>query len=211
MPVQSLQEAVPDEHDLEDDTRDIGRAAAEATVADQAHEELRAQALYDYEKAEDNEIGFSEGEYITQIKKVDDDWWLGVNARGEEGLFPAVYVEVMEDEQPAQGHFAEAEPEPESEPAPAAVPAPPPAAAASSKGHTATATALYDYEAAEDNELSFPEHATIEDIVSTISFFITYPFYGIVLILIHSNFPMTTGGLASTMVMRDCSQPTTWS
>jgi hypothetical protein len=74
----------------------------------------------------------------------------------------------MEDEQPTQGHFAEAEPEPETEPAPAAVPAPPPAAAASSKGHTATA--LYDYEAAEDNELSFPEHATIEDIVSTISF-----------------------------------------
>ena len=30
----------------------------------------------------------------------------------------------------------------------------------------ATATALYDYEAGEDNELSFPENATITNVVS---------------------------------------------
>lgn len=177
LPVQSLQEAVPDEQDLEDDTHDIGRAAAEATVADQSLGGQRALVKYDYEIGEDNEIELREGEYVIEIQQVDEDWWQGKNADGKTGLFPAVYVELVDDEQPGshgQGHFTEAEaepePEPEPTPAPAAVPAP---AAASSKGHTAKA--LYDYEAAEDNELSFPEHATIEDIVSEPSFFILDP------------------------------------
>jgi hypothetical protein len=170
LPIQSLQEAIPDERDLEDDTHDIGRAAAEATVADQSEDGLRALVKYDYEIGEDNEIELREGEYVTQILQVDEDWWQGTNVHGKTGLFPAVYVELVEDGQADshdQGHFAEAEPEPEPEheptpaPVPAAVP-PPPATAPSSKGHTATA--IYDYEAAEDNELSFPENATIEEI-----------------------------------------------
>lgn len=164
MPVQSLQEAVPDEKDLED-THDLGRAAAEATAADHPQGGLRALVQYDYEKAEDNEVELREGEYVTDIEMVDKDWWLGVNARGERGLFPGNYVEIVEDEQPgfqAQGHAAEPAPAPEPEPEP--VPAPPPASTpASTKGPTATA--LYDYEAAEDNELSFPEDAKIINVV----------------------------------------------
>ena len=48
-------------------------------------------------------------------------------------------------------------------PAPVAArePSPPPAA---SQG--ATATALYEYEAGEDNEISFPENAKITNVVS---------------------------------------------
>lgn len=165
MPVQSLQEAVPDEKNLEDDTHDLGRAAAEATAADHPQGGLRALVQYDYEKAEDNEVELREGEYVTDIEMVDKDWWLGVNARGERGLFPGNYVEIVEDEQPsfqAQDHVTEPASEPEPQPEP--VPAPPPAATPTSiKGPTATA--LYDYEAAEDNELSFPEDAKIVNVV----------------------------------------------
>ncbi|CAG8127390.1 unnamed protein product [Penicillium salamii] len=183
MPVRSLQEAVPDERDLEDDSHDLGRAAAEATAPgpEQTQGGPRAQIQYDYEKAEDNEIELREGDYVTDIEMVDEDWWVGVNSRGERGLFPANYVEVIDDgasPAPAPAHH---EPEPEPEPiptpapapVPAAVPLPPapaaapaaaaPAAAApASKGRTATA--LYDYEAAEDNEIGFPENAKISNV-----------------------------------------------
>jgi len=178
MPIRSLQEAVPDERDLEDDSHDLGRAAAEATAPE--HEQTqggpRAQIQYDYEKAEDNEIELREGEYVTDIEMVDEDWWVGVNSQGERGLFPANYVEVVEDDAahapaPVHQHEPEPEPIPAPAPAPAAVPAavpppPTPAAApvaASSKGPSATA--LYDYEAAEDNEIGFPENAKITNVV----------------------------------------------
>lgn len=165
MPVQSLQEAVPDEKDLEEETHDIGRAAAEATAADHPQAGLRALVQYDYEKAEDNEVELREGEYVTDIEMVDKDWWLGVNARGERGLFPGNYVEIVEDEQPSfQAQTHAAEPAPAPEPEPESVPAPASAAAPTS-AQGPTATALYDYEAAEDNELSFPEDAKIINVV----------------------------------------------
>jgi hypothetical protein len=176
MPIRSLQEAVPDERDLEDDTHDLGRAAAEATAPEpeQTQGGPRAQIQYDYEKAEDNEIELREGEFVTDIEMVDEDWWVGVNSQGERGLFPANYVEIVDDEAahaPAPVHQHEPEPEPNPAPAPvsAAVPPPPTPAAASaatpsSKGPSATA--LYDYEAAEDNEIGFPENAKITNVVS---------------------------------------------
>ncbi|KAL2122626.1 hypothetical protein VTJ04DRAFT_3081 [Mycothermus thermophilus] len=110
----------------------------------------RALVQYDYEKAEDNEIELREGEYVTNIEMVDEDWWMGTNAQGETGLFPSNYVELVEDE-------------PEEEVA-APPPPPPPAAAPAPAATGPTATALFDYEAAEDNELSFPEGATITNL-----------------------------------------------
>lgn len=53
-----------------------------------------AIALYDYEIAEDNEVGLAEGDRIVDIEFASDDWWSGTNERtGATGLFPANYVE----------------------------------------------------------------------------------------------------------------------
>lgn len=113
-----------------------------------------AIAQYDYERAEDNELELREGERIVKIDMVDEDWWSGENSRGEVGLFPSNYVELVEDDHAA---------------AHAATPAPLARASESNPtiapSATATATALYDYEAGEDNELTFPEGAKITNVV----------------------------------------------
>lgn len=117
----------------------------------------RGLIQYDYEKAEDNEVELREGEYVDDIDMVDEDWWMGTNSQGERGLFPANYVELVEGGSgatpPLPSHPAAPEPEPAA-----------PTQAAGGSGPTATA--LYDYDAAEDNELSFPENATITGVVS---------------------------------------------
>jgi drebrin-like protein len=143
------EEELPDEEEAHD-PRAAAVAVAEESVGHvaEAHAQSsggkRALVQYDYEKAEDNEIELREGEYVTNIEMVDEDWWMGTNAQGESGLFPSNYVELVEDGAD-DGSAVHAAPPP---PAPAAVPEPEPAPAA---GGGATATALFDYEAAEDN------------------------------------------------------------
>ena len=172
MPARSLAQAVPQEEDLteeptgHDPARGAGEAAAAAafgrgaveSAQPRAHESgKRALVNFDYEKAEDNELELKEGEYITDIEMVDEDWWMGQNPRGETGLFPSNYVELMdgdEDHSGAASHQLRAEPEAGQHTA---------GAAKASGG--ATATALYEYEAAEGNELSFPEDAKITGVV----------------------------------------------
>ncbi|CAK7220525.1 actin binding protein [Sporothrix bragantina] len=122
---------------------------------------VRALIHYDYEKAEDNEIELVEGDYVTNIDQVDDDWWMGTNSRGETGLFPSNYVEIVGDDEPAAHH--------DEAPATAAhVPPPPPAEEPAHEEaggkNLPWAYAQYDYEAGEDNELSFPEGAKVTDI-----------------------------------------------
>ena len=171
MPARSLAQAIPQERDLSeeptghDPARGAGEAAAAASFGrgtvqsaePRAHKSgERALVQYDYEKAEDNELDLKEGDYVTDIDMVDEDWWTGRNPRGETGLFPSNYVELMESEGDDGGQAdnqADAEPE--------------------AAQHTAgtiedgpTATALYEYEAAEGNELSFPENAKITGVVS---------------------------------------------
>jgi len=174
MPVKSLAQAIPHEDELTEESsgRDPARAAGEAAAATSFGQDAaetanpgagvsgkRALVQYDYEKAEDNEIELREGEYVTNIEMVDEDWWAGQNAQGETGLFPSNYVELVDEEEhehePAGHDHAEA-----AEPTESAH-----GAAAGSKG--ATATALYDYEAAEDNEISFPEGGKITSVVSS--------------------------------------------
>jgi hypothetical protein len=127
----------------------------------------RAVIIYDYEKAEDNEVELREGEFVTNIEFVDEDWWMGQNSHGESGLFPSNYVELVQDDGNADEDTGAGIPPPPRHPAEedehahsGGPPAPP------SGGGAPTATAVYDYEAAEDNELSFPEGATITHVVS---------------------------------------------
>lgn len=158
---------VPDE----EPARAAGQAAAASTFGAAVDPRgagssggREAIAQFDYEKAEDNELDLADGERITNIDMVDDDWWMGQNSKGETGLFPANYVELVEGG--AGGGAAAAAPPP---PPPAAAepePEPPaPAAVAESAGGQ-TATAQFDYEAAEDNEISFPDGAKITNVVS---------------------------------------------
>jgi len=118
----------------------------------------RALVQYDYEKAEDNEIELKEGDYVTNIEMVDDDWWMGQNAIGETGLFPANYVELVEEEPHAAAaqHMAPHVDHHSTHEEAAAAPA------ETKQGQTATAH--YDYEAVEDNELSFPDGAKVTNI-----------------------------------------------
>lgn len=103
-----------------------------------------------------------EGEVITQIDQVDEGWWFGVSEDGKkQGLFPANYVQIVEEpahEEPAA-------------PASASIPPPPPPAAPQQQQQQDlgnVAVALYDYEADEDNEISFNEgdHITHIEFVS---------------------------------------------
>jgi drebrin-like protein len=176
LPIRSLEQAVPAEEELEEPAHDPARAVAQtsAEVAATA-QSIRAIVQYDYEKAEDNEVDLKEGELVTDIEMIDADWWLGVNVHGERGLFPSNYVEVVEQEseiaqqeEASQAYEEPAEPEVAHE----AVHEPE-VSHAEGSGHTATA--LYDYEAAEDNELSFPDGAKIENIVSQAGHAISYP------------------------------------
>ena len=212
MPALSLAQAVPHERDLteeptgHDPARGAGEAAAAASFGLGAMQSARPTASgvgkralvqYDYEKAEDNELELKEGEYVTEIDMVDDDWWMGRNPHGETGLFPSNYVELVEDEEDSNekvSSHAGADPEVHQH-----------TAGATETSGGATATALYEYEAAEGNELSFPQDAKITGIVSH------SPLKSVLskLKTIDRNFPMMTGGLVNTEASMACSLLTT--
>ncbi|KAM7190625.1 hypothetical protein V8F20_009642 [Naviculisporaceae sp. PSN 640] len=160
------EEELPDEEEAYDpraaaaNVATTGAAGAAETQQAAAGGDKRALIQFDYEKAEDNEINLREGEYVTDIDMVDDDWWFGTNSQGARGLFPSSYVELVED---GPSTASVPEPAPQApEPSISTPVAATPAAPAKTEGHTATAQ--YDYEAAEDNELSFPEGAKITNL-----------------------------------------------
>ena len=108
---------------------------------------------------------------------------------------PSNYLQEVDDEEPGS---AAAAPQPPREETPEPTPAP------TAGGEGASATALYDYEAGEDNELSFPEDAVITNIVSVATL-------GKFLAANKLRRPSLTktGGMANTVVALDCFQPTT--
>jgi len=163
-----------------------------STTLDQQQKGKRALVQFDYEKAEDNEVELKEGEYVTDIDMVDEDWWWGRNSKGHTGLFPSSYVEIVEVPTDHRGPHQDKKQEE-------------PIALAPAPKSGKTAIAIYDYEAAEDNELSFAEGTEIKSIVC----------------LPHSptgtatnsmscrSFQMTTGGLERRVGNQDYSQQTT--
>jgi drebrin-like protein len=109
----------------------------------------RAIVLYDYEKAEDNEIDLHEDEVVTDIDFVDEDWWMGFNSKNEMGLFPSNYVKLVEDDAPPAAPMSSADSS--KLPVQAAPQLNEEEAHELVEGANRTATAQFDYEAAEDN------------------------------------------------------------
>lgn len=208
LPIHAIEKNVPEEEDLteeprgHDPARGAGVAVAEASFGGDATTTTqgshasgkRALIQYDYEKAEDNELELVEGEYVTNIEMVDDDWWIGTNSKGETGLFPSNYVELVEEEEAPTPVSRAPEPTPVPAPRPAATPATPAGP---------SAVAIYDYEAAEDNELSFDEGATISGLVN-----IYHPIFIFISLTSSRNSPTRIGGLVISVESQACSRPT---
>ncbi|OBA22228.1 hypothetical protein METBIDRAFT_148747 [Metschnikowia bicuspidata var. bicuspidata NRRL YB-4993] len=114
---------------------------------------ISAVAQYDYDKDEDNEVSFKEGDAIIEIEFVDEEWWSGKNSRtGENGVFPGSYVTLddsslpKDDDETVPDNSLKIEPE------------------RITKSNGRSAIAEYDYEKEEDNEIGFREGDLIVDI-----------------------------------------------
>ncbi|KAM7363328.1 cortactin isoform 2-T2 [Cochliomyia hominivorax] len=55
---------------------------------------IHAIALYDYQANDDDEISFDPDDIITHIEMIDEGWWRGL-CKNRYGLFPANYVQVI--------------------------------------------------------------------------------------------------------------------
>ncbi|GAB5587036.1 actin binding protein [Umbelopsis nana] len=127
-----------------------------ADVAAEPHRgnSLSAVVLFSYDAAEENEITMVEGEIIHNIEQLDEGWWSGVSEDGtRSGLFPSNYVQLLE----TQPESTEQASEPALEPEQVAQQAP-------AEPEGPSAVALYDYDAGEDNEITFKEGQVIHDI-----------------------------------------------
>ena len=222
MPVRSLAQVIPHEDDLPQDDAgpDPSRGVSAVVAADSFGEQVaetahpgaehsgkRALVQYDYEKAEDNELELKEGDYVTNIEMVDEDWWMGQNSHGETGLFPSNYVELVNDVPTTKQHETAMTHESTADSAP---PVEHVTADHGSANQGAVATALYDYEAAEDNELSFPEGAKITGVVCDL-LMLSRSAFELSLTREFRSFPTKTGGLVTSMGSLGFSPPTTFS
>jgi hypothetical protein len=66
----------------------------EGTLTAPASGSRRAVALYDYTGTAEDELSFSQGQELSVINQLSDDWWLG-SFGGRQGLFPVSYVRVL--------------------------------------------------------------------------------------------------------------------
>lgn len=61
----------------------------------------RVRALYDFAPTEVGELSFQKGDVIRVLDSVYEHWWRG-ELRGEAGIFPVNYVEILPDPTPAE-------------------------------------------------------------------------------------------------------------
>ncbi|PWN52249.1 hypothetical protein IE53DRAFT_10601 [Violaceomyces palustris] len=77
------------------DSQEVSGANGHSAIGGDGRGEM-AVALYDFEAQGDDELSVAEDEKLTVLEKENDDWWKVRNARGEEGVVPASYVEIQE-------------------------------------------------------------------------------------------------------------------
>ncbi|XP_066934846.1 drebrin-like protein B [Clytia hemisphaerica] len=123
------------------------------TLAPSAGGGITAKALFDYQAVDGTEISFDPGDLISNIEKIDEGWWRGEAPDQSYGLFPANFVEEITAGGAAEV-VAEPEPQPELQPEPAVT----------SQSRGVCARALYDYQAADDSEITFDP----EDVITNI-------------------------------------------
>ena len=61
----------------------------------------RVKALYDFSPSEPGELPFRRGDIISVLDSVYKDWWRG-SLRGQVGIFPVNYVEILKDATPEE-------------------------------------------------------------------------------------------------------------
>jgi signal transducing adaptor molecule len=61
----------------------------------------RVKALYDFSPSEPSELPFRRGDIISVLDSVYKDWWRG-SLRGQTGIFPVNYVEILRDATPEE-------------------------------------------------------------------------------------------------------------
>ncbi|KAF7727110.1 hypothetical protein EC973_007971 [Apophysomyces ossiformis] len=83
-------------------TRDQPMASSQTNEKREKYvNEGKALVLHDYEPVKEDEIRLMRGEYVTISDRLDDQgWWQGVNEKGDVGLFPSNFVQVLDEQQP---------------------------------------------------------------------------------------------------------------
>lgn len=98
----SLPSVGDDPIDLEaDQEKPFQTFATNTGVIDNTHRDSLTEdtndlkVLYDFESQRHGDLQLTKGETILCLEKSDDQWWKGRNSKGEEGVFPANYVEQL--------------------------------------------------------------------------------------------------------------------
>ena len=77
--------------DSDDDDDDIN-----AALVDTGEPGVKVRALYDYDAAEEDELGFKTGDIFEKLEDEDAQGWCKGRKDGRVGLYPANYIELVQ-------------------------------------------------------------------------------------------------------------------